>query len=109
MAGIVKASINLDNIPKDKIIIGKFPVSANGRAKTMEERTGFAKVIEDKKTKEVLGVTIVSPNATDMIMEGVIAVKYKMTSHQITETIHPHPTLTETLLGAFEGDLSIHI
>ena len=106
---IASVGLREGDVNKEKVNIWKFPVSANGRAKTMEERTGFAKVIEDKKTKEVLGVTIVSPNATDMIMEGVIAVKYKMTSHQITETIHPHPTLTETLLGAFEGDLSIHI
>jgi dihydrolipoamide dehydrogenase len=94
---------------KEKVNIWKFPLSANGRARTMEEKTGFAKVIEDKQTKQVLGVTLISPSATDLIMEGVIAVKYKMTSHQIAESIHPHPTLTETLLGAFEGPLSIHI
>jgi dihydrolipoamide dehydrogenase len=106
---IASVGLREKEVDKEKVNIWKFPLSANGRARTMEEKTGFAKVIEDKKTKQVLGVTLISPNATDLIMEGVIAVKYKMTSHQIAEAIHPHPTLTETLLGAFEGELSIHI
>ncbi|MDK2886222.1 MAG: dihydrolipoamide dehydrogenase [Thermosipho sp. (in: thermotogales)] len=97
------------DVEKEKVNIYKFPVSANGRARTMEEKLGFAKVIEEKETKKVLGVAIVSANATDMIMEGVLGVKYNMTSHQIAEAIHPHPTLTETLLGAFEGNFAIHI
>jgi len=96
---------------KEKIKVFKFPVSANGRARTMEERNGFVKVITDRKTGKILGLTIVSPSATDMIMEGVIAVKYGLTAEQIADSIHPHPTLTETILGAFEGieGLSIHI
>ncbi|MDK2840007.1 MAG: dihydrolipoamide dehydrogenase, partial [Thermosipho sp. (in: thermotogales)] len=78
-------------------------------ARTMEEKLGFAKVIEEKETGKVLGVTIVSANATDMIMEGVLGVKYEMVTEKIAEAIHPHPTLTETLLGAFEGNWAIHI
>ena len=106
---IASVGLKEKDIDKDKVNIWKFPVSANGRARTMDERVGFAKVIEEKETGKVLGVTVVSPNATDMIMEGVLAVKYQMTSHQVAEAIHPHPTLTETLLGAFEGKLTIHI
>ncbi|ABR30686.1 dihydrolipoamide dehydrogenase [Thermosipho melanesiensis] len=106
---IASVGLREKDIEADKINVWKFPVSANGRARTMEERAGFAKVIEDKKTGKVLGVTVVSPSATDMIMEGVLAVKYGMTSHQVSEAIHPHPTLTETLLGAFEGKWAIHI
>ncbi|MBO8161250.1 MAG: dihydrolipoyl dehydrogenase [Thermosipho sp. (in: Bacteria)] len=99
------------DLAPEKIIVGKFPVSANGRARTMEEREGFAKVIVDKETKKVLGFSIVSPSATDMIMEGVIAVKYGLTLEELTDSIHPHPTLTETILGAFEAaeGLPIHI
>ncbi|MBB6062876.1 dihydrolipoamide dehydrogenase [Thermosipho japonicus] len=96
-------------VDREKVNIYKFPVSANGRARTMEERLGFAKVIEEKETGKVLGVTIVSANATDMIMEGVLGVKYEMVTEKIAEAIHPHPTLTETLLGAFEGNWAIHI
>ncbi|ANQ53669.1 dihydrolipoamide dehydrogenase [Thermosipho sp. 1063] len=106
---IASVGIKEGDVNKESINVWKFPVSANGRARTMEEKVGFAKVIEDKKTGKVLGVTIVSPSATDMIMEGVLAVRYKMTAHQVAEAIHPHPTLTETLLGAFEGKWSIHI
>jgi len=106
---IASVGLKEKDIDKDKVNVWKFPVSANGRARTMDERVGFAKVIEEKETGKVLGVTVVSPNATDMIMEGVLAVKYQMTSHQVAEAIHPHPTLTETLLGAFEGKLTIHI
>ncbi|MDK2886903.1 MAG: dihydrolipoamide dehydrogenase [Thermosipho sp. (in: thermotogales)] len=106
---IASVGLREKDIDADKINVWKFPVSANGRARTMEEKAGFAKVIEDKETGKVLGVTVVSPSATDMIMEGVLAVKYGMTSHQVSEAIHPHPTLTETLLGAFEGKWAIHI
>lgn len=106
---IASVGLKEKDVDKDKVNIWKFPVSANGRARTMEEKVGFAKVIEEKVTGKVLGVTIVSPNATDMIMEGVLAVKYQMTSHQVADAIHPHPTLTETLLGAFEGKFTIHI
>ncbi|WP_126993193.1 dihydrolipoyl dehydrogenase [Thermosipho globiformans] len=96
-------------VDREKVNIYKFPVSANGRARTMEEKLGFAKVIEEKETGKVLGVTLVSANATDMIMEGVLGVKYEMVTEKIAEAIHPHPTLTETLLGAFEGNWAIHI
>jgi dihydrolipoamide dehydrogenase len=96
-------------VDRERVNIYKFPVSANGRARTMEEKLGFAKVIEEKETGKVLGVTIVSANATDMIMEGVLGVKYEMVTEKIAEAIHPHPTLTETLLGAFEGNWAIHI
>ncbi|MEN3042984.1 MAG: dihydrolipoyl dehydrogenase, partial [Fervidobacterium sp.] len=55
--------------------------------------------------------TIVSPFATELIMEGVIAVKNKLTAHQLENSIHPHPTLSETLLGAVEGivEKTIHM
>ncbi|RDI91179.1 dihydrolipoamide dehydrogenase, partial [Thermosipho africanus Ob7] len=72
-------------VDRERVNIYKFPVSANGRARTMEEKLGFAKVIEEKETGKVLGVTIVSANATDMIMEGVLGVKYEMTTEKIAE------------------------
>ena len=95
----------------EDIIVAKFPVSANGRARTMEERNGFAKVIVNAETNVILGLAIVSPSATEMIMEGVVAVKNRLRLHQLLDSIHPHPTLTETILGALEGakDMAIHI
>lgn len=81
----------------------KFPFSANGRARTMLESGGFVKIIADVETEEVLGMAIVGPHATELIMEGVLAVKNRMKVRQLEESIHPHPTLSETTLGALEG------
>jgi dihydrolipoamide dehydrogenase len=63
----------------EKVSIAKFPLSANGRARTVLENTGFVKVIADKESGKVLGMSIVSPSATELIMEGVIAVKNGLT------------------------------
>ncbi len=99
------ASVGLKEKDTDpsKAKIFSFPFSANGRARTMLEKDGFVKVIADKDTLRVLGMTIVGPNATEMIMEAVIAVRNKLTAYQLEESIHPHPTLTESILGALEG------
>jgi dihydrolipoyl dehydrogenase len=95
----------------EKVDVASFPVTANGRARTMNEREGFVKVLSDKDTHAVLGLTIVSPNATDMIMEGVLAVRHGLTVDDLVQAIHPHPTLTETVLGALEvaEGLPIHL
>lgn len=108
---VASTGIKEKDINPEKVIISKFPVSANGRARTMEEKDGFAKVIAEKDTGKVIGFSIVSPNATDMIMEGVLAIKHGLTVEQLANSIHPHPTLTETILGAIEGaeGMAIHI
>ena len=95
----------------ERVSIAKFPLSANGRARTVLENTGFVKVIADKESGKVLGMSIVSPSATELIMEGVIAVKNGLTIEELENSIHPHPTLSETVLGALEGvnGMSIHI
>jgi dihydrolipoamide dehydrogenase len=108
---VASTGVKEKDVDPEKVIISKFPVSANGRARTMEEKDGFAKVIADKESGKVIGFSIVSPSATDMIMEGVLAVKHGLTIEQLADSIHPHPTLTETLLGAIEGaeGMAIHI
>ena len=108
---IASVGLKQKDADPDKVTVSQFPVSANGRARTMNERDGFVKVVAEKNSGKVLGITIVSPSATDMIMEGVIAVKYGLTTRQLEEAIHPHPTLTETILGALEGvyGKAIHI
>lgn len=108
---VASTGVREKDVEKGKVKISKFPLSANGRARTMLENIGFVKVIADSETDTVLGVTIVSPVATELIMEGVIAVKNKLTAHQLEESIHPHPTLSETTLGALEGivDKPIHL
>ncbi|MGI9042707.1 MAG: dihydrolipoyl dehydrogenase [Gemmatimonadaceae bacterium] len=90
---------------------GKFPFSANGRARTMGETGGFVKFISDAATDELLGCHIIGPNASDLIQEVVLAFEYRGTSEDIGITVHSHPTLSETVKEAALGVLgrSLHI
>ena len=91
--------------------VGKFPFSANGRARTMAETSGFVKFIADAKTDELLGAHIIGANASDLIQEVVLAFEYRGSSEDIGITVHAHPTLSETVKEAALGVLgrSIHI
>ncbi len=91
--------------------VGKFPFSANGRARTMAETNGFVKFIADAKTDELLGAHIIGANASDLIQEVVLAFEYRGSSEDIGITVHAHPTLSETVKEAALGVLgrSIHI
>jgi dihydrolipoamide dehydrogenase len=108
---VAVVGIREKEIDPSKIKVFSFPVSANGRARTILERDGFVKVIADKNSLKVLGMAIVGPSSTDMIMEGVVAVKFGLKANELEESIHPHPTLTETVLGALEGivEMPIHL
>ena len=90
---------------------GKFPFSANGRARTMAETSGFVKFIADAKTDELLGCHIIGANASDLIQEVVLAFEYRGTSEDIGITVHSHPTLSESVQEAALGVLgrSLHI
>jgi dihydrolipoamide dehydrogenase len=90
---------------------GKFPFSANGRARTMAETSGFVKFIADAKTDELLGCHIIGANASDLIQEVVLAFEYRGSSEDIGMTVHSHPTLSETVKEAALGVLgrSLHI
>ncbi len=87
---------------------GIFPMSALGRARTLEFSDGFAKVLADENGK-ILGVTIVGPMATEVLMEGVMAVQRGYTLEQLVEHIHPHPTISEILMQATEDALGMPI
>jgi len=80
--------------------LGRFPFLANGRALTLREHEGFVKIIADDKSGEILGVHIIGPRATDLISEAALAMKLEATVEEIANTIHPHPTLAETLREA---------
>jgi dihydrolipoamide dehydrogenase len=83
--------------------VGMFPFKALGRAMTMgDERFGFSKVVSDAKTGIVLGVHIVGPHASDLISEGSLAVASASHADDLTLTIHPHPTLPESIEEAAE-------
>ncbi len=91
--------------------VGKFPFSANGRARTMAETQGFVKFIADATTDELLGCHIVGANASDLLAEAVLAMEWRGSSEDIGITVHSHPTLSETVKEAALGVLgrSIHI
>ncbi len=91
--------------------VGRFPFSANGRARTMGETNGFVKVIADAETDEMLGVHILGANASDLIAEIVLAFEYRGAAEDVGMTVHAHPTLSEAVKEAALGALgrSIHI
>lgn len=82
--------------------VAKFPWSASGRAMTLERTEGLTKIIADPETERVLGVGIAGPGAGDMIAEGVLAIEMGALVSDVALTIHPHPTLSETLMEAAE-------
>ena len=75
--------------------VGKFPYSANGRARSMGETSGFVKFVADARTDELLGGHIIGPNASELIAEVVLGFEYRATSEDIGITVHAHPTLSE--------------
>ncbi len=93
------------------LLIAKFPFAANGRAVSMQETEGFVKMIADKKTHILLGVHIVGPEASNIISEAVLAIEMGARLEDVALSIHPHPTLGETLMEAAEATLghAIHI
>jgi dihydrolipoamide dehydrogenase len=90
---------------------GKFPFSANGRARSMGDTTGFVKFLADATTDELLGAHIVGPNASEMIAEVVLAFEYRASADDIGETVHAHPTLSEVTKEAALATLgrALHI
>jgi dihydrolipoamide dehydrogenase len=79
---------------------GQFPMLANGRAMGIGETDGFIKMIADAKTDEILGVHIISANASDLIAEAVVAMEFKAASEDIGRICHPHPSLSEVMREA---------
>jgi dihydrolipoamide dehydrogenase len=82
--------------------VGRFPLRALGRARTMGRTEGFAKVISDAGSGLVLGVGLVGPHASDVISEGTLALEMGATLEDLLVTIHPHPTISEAIMEAAE-------
>jgi dihydrolipoamide dehydrogenase len=80
--------------------VGKFPFTANARAKVNLTTEGFVKILADAKTDRVLGVHILGPDAGNMIGEAAIAMEFGASSEDIARTCHAHPTLTEAIKEA---------
>ena len=85
-----------------EIAVAKFPWGASGRAITLDRPEGMTKLILDPKTERVLGVGIVGVGAGELIAEGVLAIEMAALAGDLELTIHPHPTLSETVMEAAE-------
>lgn len=83
-----------------EIKVGKFPLSASGKATANGNTDGFIKVIFDAKYGEWLGCHMVGDGVTDMIAEAVVARKLETTGHEILKSVHPHPTISEAVMEA---------
>ena len=83
--------------------VGKFPLAGNGKSLVIGEQSGLIKIIADKETKKVLGVHMMGPAATEMIMEGALAMTMGATVDDIINTIHSHPTVGESVKEAAES------
>ena len=85
--------------------VHKFPWAASGRAQSIARTEGITKIIVEPKHQRILGVGIVGPGAGEMIAESVIAIEMGATARDIADSIHAHPTLSETLMEAAESAL----
>lgn len=98
-AGVTEKEAQQQNIPVDVL---KFPWAASGRAVSIARTEGLTKMLVDPGTKRVLGVGIVGAGAGEMIAESVLAIEMGAVARDVLESIHPHPTLTETVMESAE-------
>ncbi len=98
-AGLTETQAEKEGRP---VKVARFPWSASGRALTLERTEGLTKLVLDPETERVLGLGIAGVNAGDMIAEGALAVEMGAVAADLQWTIHPHPTLSETVMEAAE-------
>ena len=89
----------------DKVKTGVFPFGYSGRAQTMDALEGVVKVICEGDYEQIVGVQIIGKNASEIIHEGVMAIKYELSVHELIDVIHAHPTLSESFKEACEDVL----
>lgn len=97
--GLTETEANLKGITVE---IAKFPWTASGRALSFDRTDGLTKLIIEPETERILGVGIVGHGAGELISEGVLAVEMGITAEDLAQSVHPHPTLSETLMEAAE-------
>jgi dihydrolipoamide dehydrogenase len=98
-AGLTETQAQKEN---REVKVAKFPWAASGRAITLDRPEGMTKILFDPQTERVLGVGIVGTGAGELIAEGVLAIEMAALAHDVAHTIHPHPTLSETVMNAAE-------
>jgi len=91
--------------------VGRFPLLASGRARTLGRTEGMVKLISDPDSGRILGVGMVGPHVSELIAEGTLAVQLGATVEDIMTTIHPHPTVSEAIMEAAEvsAGTSVHM
>lgn len=91
--------------------VGRFPLAASGRARTLGRTDGMVKILSDPDSGRILGVGMVGPHVSELIAEGTLAVQLGATVEDIMVTIHPHPTVSEAIMEAAEvaAGSSVHI
>jgi dihydrolipoamide dehydrogenase len=87
--------------------VAQYPWAASGRAQAIGRTEGLTKLVLDPDTDQVLGIGLVGVGAGELIAEGVLAIERSATASEIAHTIHPHPTMSETLAGAAEIYLGV--
>jgi dihydrolipoamide dehydrogenase len=85
-----------------QVEVQRYPWAASGRAQALGRTEGLTKILIDPETERVLGVGLVGPGAGDLISEAALAIEMAATARDLAETIHPHPTLSETVMNAAE-------
>jgi dihydrolipoamide dehydrogenase len=98
--GLTESEAKQKNI---EIKVAKFLWGASGRALTLDRPDGLTKLIIEPETERILGVGIAGVGAGELISEGVLAVEMGATARDLAESVHPHPTLSETLMEAAES------
>ncbi|OQA26258.1 MAG: Dihydrolipoyl dehydrogenase [Verrucomicrobia bacterium ADurb.Bin345] len=97
--GLTEADAKKGNV---EVQVARFPWAASGRATTLDRHDGVTKLVCEPGSGRVLGVGIAGPGAGDMIAEGALAIEMGATAEDLALTIHPHPTLSETVMEAAE-------
>jgi len=98
-AGLTESKAKEENI---KVNVSKFPWAASGRATTLDRFDGVTKILSEPGTDRIIGVGICGPGAGELIAEGVLAIEMAANLTDLKLTIHPHPTLSETMMEAAE-------
>ncbi|MBI4485542.1 MAG: dihydrolipoyl dehydrogenase [Acidobacteria bacterium] len=98
-AGLTEAQAKKDN---RRVTVAKFPWGASGRAITLDRTDGMTKLLLDPESERLLGVGLVGPGAGELIAEGVLAIEMGANATDLKLAIHPHPTLTETMMESAE-------